>query len=59
MKPEDIRAIREALGLTQEALAHKLRVDLATVASWENGTKKLSTLALKALERVKRKAQRG
>ena len=56
---EDIKAIREELGLTQEAFAGKLRVDLATVNRWENGQKKPSALALKTLERMKRKAQRG
>ena len=59
MKPEDIKAIREALGLTQEALAHKLRVELATVNRWENGHKKPSIVALKALQRMERKAQKG
>ena len=59
MKPEDIKAIREALGLTQEAFASKLRVDLATINRWENGHRKPSALAIKALERMKRKAQRG
>ena len=58
MKAEDIKKAREALGLTQEAFARKLRVDFATVNRWENGSKKPSTVALKALERMKRKAQR-
>ena len=59
MKPEDIKAIRVALGLTQEAFAGKLRIDFATVNLWENGHKKPRALALKVLERMKRKAQRS
>ena len=59
MKPEDIKAIRVALGLTQEAFAGKLRIDFATVNLWGNGHKKPSVLALKVLERLKRRAQRA
>lgn len=37
LKPVQIRAGREALGLTQEQLASKLRVASATVSRWETG----------------------
>ena len=59
MKPEDIKAIREALGLTQEAFASKLRVDLTTINRWENGHRKPSSAASRHLERLKRRAQRA
>ena len=37
MKPEDIRALREQLELTQEVFARILGVSFATVNRWENG----------------------
>ena len=37
MKPEEIRAFREQLQLTQEVLARILGVSFATVNRWENG----------------------
>ncbi len=37
LKPLQIRAGREALGLTQEQLAAKLRIASATVSRWETG----------------------
>jgi putative zinc finger/helix-turn-helix YgiT family protein len=37
LKPAQIRAGREALGLTQEQLAAKLRIASATVSRWETG----------------------
>lgn len=37
MKPEDIRALREQLQLTQEVFARILGVSFATVNRWENG----------------------
>lgn len=37
---DSLAARREALGLTQEALAHELGVELSTVGRWERGTLK-------------------
>ncbi|MFT4040696.1 MAG: helix-turn-helix domain-containing protein [Thermomicrobiales bacterium] len=42
MTPATIRARREALGLTQEALAQRLSVAKTTVARWELGTAPVS-----------------
>ncbi|MCI0682893.1 MAG: helix-turn-helix domain-containing protein [Gemmataceae bacterium] len=38
LSPEEIRSQREALGLTQEELAEKLRIAAATLSRWETGT---------------------
>lgn len=38
MTPEEIRTLREKLGLTQAQLASKLEVAVTTVSRWENGT---------------------
>ena len=56
--PEDagriIRAWREQIGLTQEALAEALYVTFSTVSRWENGHVRPSKLAWKAIERLAR-----
>jgi putative transcriptional regulator len=56
MQPEEIKGIREALDLTQEAFAHTVGVAFATVNRWEKGHARPSGLALKALEKMARKA---
>jgi putative transcriptional regulator len=35
--PELVKRVRSQLGISQEALAHELRVSFATVNRWENG----------------------
>ena len=35
--PIIVKAVRRQLGLSQEALAHELRVSYATINRWENG----------------------
>jgi putative transcriptional regulator len=35
--PEIVKEVRRQLGLSQEALAQKLRVSYATINRWENG----------------------
>jgi transcriptional regulator with XRE-family HTH domain len=37
MSGEELRFLRKELGLTQEALAHRLRVNVQTVANYEKG----------------------
>jgi len=58
--PEDIRAWRDARGLSQQDLAEALGVRQATVSRWETGerpaTMPLVALALKALgSKIRRK----
>jgi len=48
----DIKEARDALGLTQEELARKLDVSVATVSRWETGKCKPSKLAKHRLEEV-------
>lgn len=67
MKPEEIKAVREKLELTQEQFAREIGVTLGTIQRWEHGPKinsrgKVvqknipSPLALKRLESLARKA---
>ena len=46
------RAIRQALGLTQEQFAAKLGVTFPTINRWENNKVRPSPLALKQLEKL-------
>lgn len=72
--PQELRERRLALGLATKELAALYKVDPATIARWENGSKPISVagaveLALRYLESVDeaqarafqdaRKAQRG
>ena len=42
---EALRNMRKELGLSQEALAHELRVSFATINKWENNKTKPIRLA--------------
>jgi DNA-binding transcriptional regulator YiaG len=51
MTGAEIKALREAAGLSQQDLAERLGVAVETVSRWENGRlgfRKMSELALKA-----------
>lgn len=55
MKPQEIRAYRQKLELTQEALAAALGISSDTLSHWESGeaqpeSSKMLELALDALE---------
>jgi DNA-binding transcriptional regulator YiaG len=59
MNGKEIKQKREALGLSQEALAHKIGVSTATAARWERitadrpeGLHKPSPMAEKRLKRL-------
>lgn len=43
MTPEELKKVREALGLTQAELAHHMGVAANTVARWEQGARAIST----------------
>lgn len=45
----DIKALRKALGLTQESLAAEVGVAVSTVNRWEQGVAKPSRLAVNIL----------
>jgi len=47
---EQVKAVRKALNLSQEELAHALGVSFATVNRWENGKTSPSKLAKRQFE---------
>jgi len=54
MNAAEIKALREALGLSQEQLARDLGVSFTTVSRWEQGHTKPSPLAIVKLKEIKR-----
>ena len=56
--PGFVRTLREALGMTQAAMAEALGVDKMTVARWEWGKVKPSAAAAEALDHLRRRLGR-
>ena len=48
--PDEIRALRDSLEFTQDAMAGELGINTETVRRWEQGRSKPSTLARRALD---------
>ena len=62
LTPDQVYRRRKALGLTQQQLAHRLRVSVSTVANWEAGRYEppgyleLALDLLDAIQQAKRRA---
>jgi transcriptional regulator with XRE-family HTH domain len=54
MRPADLLALRESLGLTQSALADALGMHANTVACMERGDKRISSRTVASLEMLRR-----
>ena len=50
IRPEEVRAIREKLSLSQAVFARLLNVPVVTEASWESGRRNPSGAALRLLQ---------
>lgn len=59
MKPKEIKALRESLGLTQGQLAKQIGVEWHTVMRWERGRHKPSPLALERLYQLRDSLPKG
>ena len=57
--PKMTRELRAALGLTQEQLAAKIGVTVATVNRWENDRGKPYPLAMRQLEKLQKQLNRN
>jgi putative transcriptional regulator len=53
--PEEIRALRERLNMSQSVLATAINASACSIQKWERGTKKPSGTALKLLNLLDRK----
>jgi DNA-binding transcriptional regulator YiaG len=61
VKPDEVKAIRKRLGLTQAALATQLGVRREAVARWEIGTRPVTgpvALAIRSLKKPMRRVKR-
>lgn len=52
--PTRIKKLRQDLKLTQEGMAHRLRVTTVTINRWENGRVKPTGLSIVMLDDVKK-----
>ena len=59
MKPQDLKRIRQQLGLTQQELADQLGVGRVTVTRWELGLRSISEPIARLVERVRAEAGRN
>jgi putative transcriptional regulator len=50
--PDDVRSVRQLLGLSQPLFADFLGVDASTIRSWEQGTRPPSTIARRFMDEV-------
>jgi putative transcriptional regulator len=50
--PDDVRSVRQLLGLSQTLFADFLGVDSSTVGSWEQGIRPPSTIARRFMDEV-------
>ena len=57
MSPKEIRALREQLKVTQQALADLIAAQRVTVARWETGASRPTGAYLKLLMELKEKAK--
>ena len=52
MTPDEIKALRERLNISQEELAHRLPVSVKTVSRWENGHSKPSRIFVRLMKEM-------
>jgi DNA-binding transcriptional regulator YiaG len=58
MTPEQLKARRARLGLTQTALAEKIGVTWSTVARWETDQRPIPAIAVRLLDCMARESRR-
>ena len=57
--PEEIKKLRESLGMTQEEFARELGVSFSTVSRWETGRGQPSRLARQQIDQLRKSAKGG
>ncbi len=58
MTPEEIKALRVGLGLTQERFAALLGISFSTVNRWEKGVSKPSSLAIHRMKEIEKEEKK-
>ncbi len=58
MNKEEIKSVRERLGMTVEEFSVAIGLSSFTIRAWESGVRSPSKLALKQIERLQRRAER-
>ena len=53
VKPEEMKRIREALGMTQEEFADEIGVHRVTVAKWEGGDRTIPEPVARLVQRIR------
>jgi len=56
VSPEEIKSLRDRLGMTQQQMADRLDTTVTTISRWENGATKPRGVLAKALERLAKRA---
>lgn len=59
MHKDEIRSIRQSMGLTQEQFAMRLGTCFTSVNRWENGRSKASRLYIKEIRNIAPKSKEG
>jgi DNA-binding transcriptional regulator YiaG len=57
LTPDEFKAWRARLGMTQEGLAHELGVTFTTVWRWEHGNRPIAPMVRLALAEVERQRE--
>jgi len=58
VKPEELKRIRETLGLTQEEFADEIGVHRVTVAKWEAGDRNIPEPVARLVQRIRDEKKR-
>jgi len=58
VKPQELKRIREGLGLTQEQLAEEIGVHRVTIAKWEAGDRGIPEPVARLLLRIQTEKKR-
>lgn len=53
MTPDEIKALRKSLGVSQEGLAQMIGIGVKAVHYWENGKSKPNRLAVEKLKLIR------
>lgn len=59
MKPEELKKLREKMGISQEALARRIDVSARTVFRWEKGYNPIHPVFAEHIRRLVKQSRKG